>query len=251
MNVRSLVAQLGLQEREVRLYLATLELGESTVLPISKKAGIQRTYCYDILESLREKGLVSYLEKNGRRRYLAEPPEKIEHMLRARLEHFRQVLPELRSLYQHGGQRPNVRFYEGKAGVLAISQELTHAKRMDAISSTDHLYAVLGDEIDRITKKIAAHNVETRELYTQGIHPISWLAHYREPRQQIRFLPKGMKLSIDFLLYDNKLALISYEGDIHSLVIEGSSIVDSLRVLFELLWQHGEPLSTKKAENQF
>lgn len=239
-DIAQSLASIGLLERESKIYLAALELGESTVLPIAKKSGLKRTYCYDILESLREKGLITSIEKNGRRRYSAEPPDKIEQLLTERLNKFMQVLPELRSLYNQTGLRPKVRFYEGKEGVIAISYELARAKRMDAISSTDHLYAVLGDHINDITKEIARNKVKTRELYTRPSRPIQWAEYYQYPTQEIRYLPENIKISIDFLLYDNKLALISYEGDLHSLVIEGSGIVDSLRILFELLWQQGE-----------
>lgn len=247
MNIQEVLHEIGLPDREAVVYLAVLELGESTVLPIAKKSGIQRTYCYDILDSLRDKGLVTSLEKDGRRRWNAEPPEKIQVMLKSRLAHFTDLLPELRSIYNSSGTKPKVRFYEGKEGVLTISYELAKAKTMEAISSTDHLYAVLGDYINDVTKKIAKNKVRTRELYARGHHPIQWVEYYEEPLQQIRFLPAGVKIAIDLLLYDNKVALISYEGELHSLVIEGSAIVDSLRVLFELLWQQGEPMQKLSA----
>ena len=38
--------QLGLSEKEAKVYLASLELGSTSVLEISKKAGLKRLYLH-------------------------------------------------------------------------------------------------------------------------------------------------------------------------------------------------------------
>ena len=62
--------KLGLKEKEVRIYLAGLELGPNTVQNIAQKAGVTRPTCYEIIQSLEERGLFSQ-EQRGKKRYFA------------------------------------------------------------------------------------------------------------------------------------------------------------------------------------
>src|SRR3990172_11148664 len=99
MEMEESFEQLGLDKNEAKIYLAVLALGESTVLPISKKAGIGRTYCYDILESLAEKGFVSFVEIRGRRRYSATEPKLVKKLITQKISQFNAILPDLEALY--------------------------------------------------------------------------------------------------------------------------------------------------------
>lgn len=106
-----------------------------------------------------------------------------------------------------------------------------------AITSVDAIYRVFGDHINDIGDKVASKHQRTRELVTRGTHYPDWTRKYRKPLQEFRCLPDTLKLGTDMLIYENKLALMSYEGDIHAVVIEGSSIVDTHRQLFEFIWK--------------
>ncbi|MDP2951052.1 MAG: helix-turn-helix domain-containing protein, partial [bacterium] len=67
----------GLSDKQAVVYLALLELGPSTVSEVARKAGINRTTGYDILEMLVSFGLVSPLGKGKVQKYVTENPEKI------------------------------------------------------------------------------------------------------------------------------------------------------------------------------
>jgi sugar-specific transcriptional regulator TrmB len=58
-NYQDKLLQLGLSEKEAAVYLALLSLGKGTVTSITRKAGINRTTGYDILNALATKGIVS------------------------------------------------------------------------------------------------------------------------------------------------------------------------------------------------
>lgn len=242
MNVENTLQQIGLNDREAKVYLASLELGESTVLPISKKAGIKRTYCYDILAELSKKNLVSYVEKNNRRRYVAEEPDKIIKILKERLENFNQILPDLKSIHNRSSVRPKVRFYEGKEGVISVYEQLLGVEEMASVASPEHITANFGDFFVKFAEKMLAKKVKARELIARSGQDIDYIKKYKVPYQEARLLPKDIKLTTDMIIFENKLAMISYSGEIHALVIESSGIVDTQKVLFEILWQKAEKM---------
>lgn len=239
-NVQQVLIDSGLNEREANVYLAVLELGESTVLPIAKKAGIKRTYCYDILSSLANKGLVSYVQKNNRRRYHALDPKKMHMLLKNRFENFQEVLPQLSSLYKTSG-KPKVSFYEGKNGIISIYEQLWNVKKVDAIASPSHIEKYLGDWWKNFSTKILLDKKLTiREIIPFGNTKAYYHSFFKKPYHELRFLPKGINLTTDMMLFENKLALISYTSDLHAVVIEDSSIVDTQKALFEIIWKAAE-----------
>lgn len=218
------------------MYLALLENSPTTVLPIAKAAGLTRTYCYDVLDALIKHGLASYYEKNGRRRYSAQDPAKLQHLLQERLHNFDVVLPELLSIHNTKAGKPRIRFYEGREGIWTVYAEMMQTKAVDSIYSPAHAYAVSGKEkIDHLGRLIAKRKMHMRDLYAgDGVRP--HYTTYYGPEQEFRWLPQHIQLKTDLILYADKLALISYEPEVHAVVIEGSSIVDTHRQLFELLW---------------
>ena len=63
--MKDALSNLGLSERESSVYLALLELGQTTTGPLSKKSSIPNSKIYEVLNSLEEKGLVSWVLKNN------------------------------------------------------------------------------------------------------------------------------------------------------------------------------------------
>src|SRR3990172_67098 len=162
--------EMGLSEKEARVYLALLELGQAGVPEISKKSGVNRTTTYVILESLAKEGLVSQIEKEKEKEF-------IEH------------LAQLAALFETAGERPKVRFYEGKEGLNVIQDEIlqTKDKRIEAIFSQDDLEKAFTQEekkeyFDRRMKK----KIGAKAIYTRGLAPFYKVA----PIDELRIIPK-------------------------------------------------------------
>lgn len=240
MSVETSLKSIGLNYREIQVYLATLELGGSTVTPISHKSGFKRTYCYDILEELKKQGLVNYVEKNGRRNYFAEDPKKIEDRLSDNLSNFQTLLPELRSIYNNKAEKPRIRYYEGKEGIISVYLELLKVASFDAIASPGDITKNLGEFFSDYAKKQMARKVKIREIITEEGTLAEYIRQYKKPLQEARLLPREVALTTDMLIYENKLAMISYVGDLHAVVIESSSIVDTQKALFEIIWESAQ-----------
>ena len=69
--------EIGMAEKEAKVFLASLELGSSAVQEIAKKADINRATTYVIIEKLMKKGLMSSVEKGKKDFFQTEDPEKI------------------------------------------------------------------------------------------------------------------------------------------------------------------------------
>jgi sugar-specific transcriptional regulator TrmB len=236
MKIEEILAKIGLDLKETKVYLAVLELGETTVLPIAKKSGIQRTYCYDILNSLLQKGLVSYIEKRGRRHYVATDPTTIEEQINENKKQFKSILPELLSLYQKSPLKPRVRYYEGHQGIAIIHKEIIkNAKELLILSSVKEWISEFPEYIGEV-KNLIKHKIQIKELSHRTKEIKDYIQYYQEPNQKLRYLPKRIKLANDIFVWGNKVTFISYAKELIAVVIESEQIAQTHRQIFNVLW---------------
>ena len=69
--------EIGLTKSEIKVYLALLKLGQTTAGPIVDEAKVTRSKIYDILERLKNKGLVSHIIKESTKYFSATSPTNI------------------------------------------------------------------------------------------------------------------------------------------------------------------------------
>ncbi len=77
----------GLNEKEAKVYLYLVAVDHASVLDIAKKTLIKRPTVYTTLQSLAKKGLASETTVGKKTHYQAEPPERLEtYVERRKLE---------------------------------------------------------------------------------------------------------------------------------------------------------------------
>jgi sugar-specific transcriptional regulator TrmB len=106
MNKNQLIKTLssfGLSKNDALVYVAGLSLGPSTILKLSKEAGIKRTTTYSVVESLKQKGLIFVEQKGWKQYYVSENPEKLKSIIERKKENLQESLPSLLSLYNMHG----------------------------------------------------------------------------------------------------------------------------------------------------
>ena len=242
MEIEKILKEIGLSDKEANVYLAVLELGESTVLPIAKKTRFKRTYCYDILSDLTEKNLVSFVVKKGRRRYKVEDPKKIGYKLNNNLILYQSILPQLQSLYTTRiGGRPKVSFYDGVKEIVSLYEQTIQTKQLDAIGSVLQIEKYIGEHFKSIMERQITKNTTIRELLPQDSRLAFYHKYFIKPYHEYRFLSDIAELKTDLMMFDNKLVLISYGETPHAVVIEDSSIVETQKILFNLIWNASKP----------
>ncbi|MBT6068127.1 hypothetical protein HOG48_00045 [Candidatus Peregrinibacteria bacterium] len=125
----------GLSEKEVEIYLASLKLGAQPASVIAKKADVNRTTAYVILKSLLEKGLVSKYQKADVWYFTATPPENLsiyvdrkKKELSLAQEHIKDLVPEFEKLQESARGVTKVKLFEGLDGIKALYDETLKAK---------------------------------------------------------------------------------------------------------------------------
>lgn len=243
MNKEEALRKFGLTDKEIAIFLANLELGQTTVNEIARKSNTFRTYCYDLLKSLSEKGLVRYFIKSGVKYYETVELEKLIDILHEKEDQIKLILPELKEIKGKATEKPSVQFYEGKEGIKTIHEDVIKSKPKEilAYGNTQKHFEVMDWYFsryikERVKNKIVARVITERSDFTEKTIKSS----EKEELRKTRFFPNGISFPIIKYIYNNKVATMSFGKNIFGVVLENKNIADGERIAFELMWKSAE-----------
>ncbi len=237
------LTKLGLSDKEIAVYTALLSLGSAPVRSVSELAKVNRGTSYDILKSLRKRGLVSFAPKKGTQLFVAENPARLEQVLQQEQERLHNLedelhnfIPELQSIFNPGGEKPVVRYFEGLSGIRSLLADVlsTMEKQKEKLyyvysSSTvrghySKAYPTFTDE--RIKKKIYVRAIAMGAGgATQGLDERKWLT-------------KSETAATYTLLYAGHIGHIAMDAS-HQMVgviIENPAMYETHKLIFNALW---------------
>ncbi|MDQ5954335.1 MAG: HTH-type transcriptional regulator, sugar sensing transcriptional regulator [Patescibacteria group bacterium] len=236
-----ILKDIGLQEDEANVYLASLSLGPTSVLKISKRSGIKRTTVYGIIEDLKQKGLMQIELKGLKQFYVAENPEKLEAVLERRKNEFQDKLPEFMALYKLKGGESTIKYYTGQEAMRNIYMEtLKEIKPNEdylVITNQDKWYNLDPNFADKYIEERSKLNIKTRLLFQDGKTAQEHKKFEKNFNQSVKILPKGEPLNVDTVLLPNKLITFELIPPYKTVIIENKSIVELHKEMFELIWQ--------------
>lgn len=231
---------LGFKDHEAKIYLACLGLGSTTVGKIAQNAGVQRTFAYDILNSLAERGLVSVIEKQKKLNYSAISLDQFRKIQENKFKRFEQILPELKALEKTVGDRPKISFYEGKDGLLAAQYDTLNmpvGSEILAYAAAEGLYYDEPGFAKEYIRQRVKKKIKVRAITPDSAKLQPYISQNEAELRNSRIVPAEMFPSTNEIdIYGNKVAILSYSGELLAVIIESESIAKTQRVIFELAW---------------
>lgn len=237
--------QLGLSDKEAKTYLASLELGSAAVQEIAKKSGLKRPTVYFAIEQLVKKGLMSSFEKGKKTFFAAESPERLISLITLQQkkaqsleENLRKFLPQLNDIFGLTGERPKIRFLEGKEGLKALQDDFlkTEDKNIENIYPRDDFIKVFSEaERKDYIAKLRKKRIKVRTIYTSKQEASALVPN---PYAERKFVPyEKFPFSADITIYGNKVAIGTFRGKLMGAIIESKEIAETLRLVFNLAWE--------------
>jgi len=242
MNIQKILKDLGFKDKKARIYMACLELGQANAQDIAKKAEIERTSVYALLDSLAKDGLISITIKNKTRLIVPESPRKLIELLKNKLSALEKALPLLMAFSNTSHVKPTVRFYEELEGVKEVVRDTLNCqeKIIRNLPSTQDALEFLGkDFLSHYIEQRVAKKIKVRSLRPQGKESNNWYlrADNEEIMREVRFLPDGASFNVLCMVYDCKVAIISSKKEKFGLLIESKEFSDLMKALFDLSWE--------------
>lgn len=237
----TLFRSIGFLDTEAKVYLACLELGPATAQEISRKAKVSRVTTYAAIENLTDRGLMSSLMREKRKRFMVEPPERLISYAEGRIKHAedsvkqaRDAMEDLKAIKK--GEGPVVRIFEGQDALSAIQADVLQTKPtvIDEIGNFDEIDKVYnrGSQLRPFIEKLDELNIKSRAIILKKKR-----VEFPLRKQNLKRLaldPDNFNFKGDIMLYGNKIALSVFSGKQYSILLDSKHLADTLRALFDL-----------------
>ncbi len=244
---------LGFGDKEASVYLALLELGPSTTTEISRRAGINRTTGYDILESLASDGLINPIRDTKIQKYSAENPEKVisflENKIKQTEEKLKQahlLLPELLSVF-NVKEKPKVKFFEGIERVKEAFEDTLNTKReILAYAVGADMFETVGREyFKEYTRKKVEKNIHVKVIAPDDEESREVVSRDAlELRESVLIPKEKFYFTTEINIYNNKMIIISWKEKF-AVIVESEEIANAQRRVFDLAWLGAKQLSNR------
>ena len=237
-----LLRALGMQDSEARVYFAALKLGPSSVQSIAKEAGVSRTAAYTAIELLEERGVFTSATRGKKQLYIAEKPERLLSHIKSELRHMQEKVEVMEQSIDDislaaGGDRPTVRFFEGKDAFAALAEdidkknpsaiwEIVNVKDMEAFyADPDH--AAVRKQLHKI---LISRKRDLRVLNSGAPDEV-------RKHRVLREVPGKYKFHGSVLVYKDTVGMLTVKDKMVFALIDNEHIADTIRTLFDMAWE--------------
>ena len=246
-DLLKILGEIGFSEKEARVYLALLALEQATANELAKKADINRTSAYDVLDELIARGVVSKYKKKGRTFFTVTDPRKLitylehergdyEKTIAKQKQAIADALPELISLQQPLSTRPKVQFYEGEKGMReAYEDTLTAKGGILAYANVQTMHEGLPNFFPEYYKRRTEAKVFIKAMMPKNALSLERGIRDREEIRQSKFIPEGQEFSPEVNIYNNKVLIASWKEKM-AVIVESKEFADLMRLTYQLLW---------------
>ncbi len=231
---------MGLSDKEISLYMAALQLGDSGITDLAKKAELKKTTAYMTFKSLEQRGLMGSFKMKSGMKFVATKPEALLIKTEKDLGDLKKIIPELRAIANNADKKPKITYYEGREGYITACEDSLKKPHITLrhIGSLTELHHIVGEKYDLehyIPTRVKRH-ISIRAIYTDDTS-VGFKKMNNSERREMRFLPKDYKLKTAMLIYENKVVITSSQKDLITIVIESDDIASDERDKFDLLWK--------------
>lgn len=238
-----ILEDIGLTNSEIKTYMALLELGSSTAGAILEKSGLQNSVLHRALNTLIEKGIITYILEGKRKVYQATDPENFIQFIEDKKKKFEDVLPELRNIQLFAKQRTRAEIFKGKRGINELYTNLLKSggKEYNTFGGGSQVtYDVMGEtwwknlHAKRIDKKIPSRQVfdATIKDYANQLKKL--------PLTKIRLLSREFEQLQETVIIGDMVGIAIFTQNPYGILIQDRVVADGYRKQFEILWKNAD-----------
>lgn len=231
----------GMSEKEAKIYLAALELGEGSIHDLSKKSGLVRTSLYYRIDKLVHDGFLIETKRNKKKFYMACPPTDVATKLRQRVRDFESNIELLEEKRGSLFKRPRMYFLHGPVGFKETWNIIFKSDPREYSIITEGL-----NFLDYVKAKYIVSEI-IAEKKRQGVKSLQIIVDSTYAREQVipkdkaenrksKILPAGTRLGFTEIICPKLVAFISPKFNDSIFIVEDASFAETRKILFDYMW---------------
>ena len=243
METEETLKEIGLEDEEIKVYLAMLEIGSSLASRIAEKTKINRSHVYQLLERLISKGFVSYVIKENRKYFSAVNPEKIIEIVKEREQKLKNILPNLLQLTTLTKEKPIVEVLEGKEGIKTILNDILRVKKdwlgFGSSGKGPEILSFYAEHWEKEREKLKIPMRAILDNSESGIKRGNELS--KRKYTEIRYMLEEYSSPSSTWIYGDRITFIIWSKE-HpfGIRIKSKEVTDNYKKHFEVLWKNAK-----------
>ena len=247
----------GLPEKSAIVYAALLESGGAYPSRIAELTCLNRSTVYKVLLDLSVKGFVTEMLKGKKLFYQPEPAKRLMSYAKDQkdsaeqsFERFKDLIPQIEERYSVTPNKPQIRFFKDKAGIMAIAEDhLAAGKPYEMLGFANTIglerfmpalfwrdYIKEKERIGITTRGILPDDPSARTFNKRKYGTISKRIH-----PVLKFIPKDQfPFNGEIIIYStDKVSFFNFDdaGGLVGIIIEDKAIHNMMVRIFELAWK--------------
>jgi len=232
---------LGLTNNEIEIYLFILREGKSRATDIRKKTALANSRVYAALDSLIEKGIITYEKTPKGKLYNAPNPEIIKELFKERQEKIESIIPELKEIQQKEKSETETAVYEGfngfKTALYNFVNECPKGETVYIIGFSNQAYK---------NEKLAALLRDVNKISVNKKHKFKMILDNKENKFfqerknekifNIKFMDKGFKSPASIDIFQDTVYILMWDENPYVFKIKNKNIAEGFKTYFNFLW---------------
>ena len=227
--------ELGLTDNEIKIYLVLLEHGVLNPTKLAEKTGLHRSYIYDTLERLLDRGIINTVLIDNKKHYQPVDPKALREIFELKLRQLDTILPQLSGLFQSTKEETRIELHRGKRVYRTLIKDL-----VANIKKNDVVYLLGVDEniletVEPIYLKqyfniIKDKNVKEKIIIARGGKKLD------EEHLEYREIDPKFLDETTVVIYQSKVFIFIWGTPCYLITIESPKVANTYRKQFELMW---------------
>lgn len=226
---------IGFSTNEAKVYLTLIKYGSCKAGNIAKYTNLDRGSVYNNIQSLQNKGLVSFITIGKTRWFQCSSSNNIISFLNNRLEQAKEFLPQLEKIRNETKLKENVSMYKGFKGIRSVFEDILNNAEENLIFGSEGLFS---KNMPLFAKQF------TQKLEIKGIKIRSIIRTDRnievEKKKNVRRIPSNTPSPVVTNIYKNKIAIIVWGEKPEGILIENQKAADAYKEYFNFMWEHAK-----------
>jgi len=240
--------ELGLNDSEVKVYIALTQLGEAPASKIAKKIDLPRTTVISVLEKLKVENLISTHKYRRVTSYWIESPNVFKELLLSKAKIAENLASALVGLYRSEAHFPFAEVHDTKSSIRKfIEKTLSSLDRKDTIYTIDvpnegNYAKIYSENIENvILGQKKKKDILTKTLIPYGSYKNIDINRLRMQNIVLRELPKGIDFEASVWIVKN--TLVHFSGNPPFIVaLQHDNIVHGMKGVYDYLWTIATPV---------
>lgn len=236
---------LGLSEKEALIYLNLLKADSLSAIELSRITNIKKATTYIVIEELVKKNLVKEVQVGKRVHFQAESPEKFRTIyenkkndVEEQLRRVDSIIAELKSVERKSGERPIIKFYEGK---VAVKDEIAEYVKQEGFSEGEDFGIYSYDLMDKIFSKKDIENMDNARIKNNvrfnAIYTGTGKYYEKNKNQQlIKIDQEQFPITCDIGIFNDEVRIHTLGKDVFGIKIKNKEISTTLKSLIKYVF---------------